>query len=209
MQLFRTSVADLDHGYVWLPRPAPGSWAALRFHSSPGCCIATIFAVTHPVFADPSGRRQRLLRSVGLGSAGALALCLGAVVVAMAGGPQAPFTNWAAPLSQASGAASQVPTGGHARSGSHGSSLDGARNGITPSPAAAPAPVAGRAGSSSGSPTSSGRPSSSSSPSGSGTPSSSGAPSGSGTPSPAPTNPAGHTPPGAMKSPNPHKTHGP
>ena len=50
-----------------------------------------------PVFTDPSGRRRRVMRRIGLVSAAALAICLGAVVVAMAGGPAAPFTDWAAP----------------------------------------------------------------------------------------------------------------
>src|SRR6516162_9590883 len=52
---------------------------------------------SRPVFADPSGRRRRALRRIGGVSAAALAICLGAVVVAMAGGPEAPFTEWAAP----------------------------------------------------------------------------------------------------------------
>src|SRR6266436_3513112 len=50
-----------------------------------------------PVFTDPSGRRRRVMRRIGLVSAAALAICLGAVVVAVAGGPAAPFTDWAAP----------------------------------------------------------------------------------------------------------------
>src|SRR5690349_2254916 len=52
---------------------------------------------SRPVFTDPSGRRRRAMRRIGLLSAAALAICLGAVVTAMAGGPAAPFTNWAAP----------------------------------------------------------------------------------------------------------------
>src|SRR5215472_3344725 len=48
-----------------------------------------------PVFADSSGRRRRVLRYAGLAAAAVLAICLGAVVVAMTGGPQAPFTHWA------------------------------------------------------------------------------------------------------------------
>src|SRR5205807_8740968 len=54
-----------------------------------------------PVFTDPSGRRRRVMRRIGLVSAAALAICLGAVVVAMAGGPAAPFTDWAAPRAPA------------------------------------------------------------------------------------------------------------
>src|SRR6266581_3946498 len=50
-----------------------------------------------PVFTDPSGRRRRAMRRIGLVSAAALAICLGAVVVAMAGGPAAPFTDSPAP----------------------------------------------------------------------------------------------------------------
>jgi len=49
------------------------------------------------VFADPSGRRRRIMRRLGLGLAAALAACLGVIAVAVAGGPQAPFTHWAAP----------------------------------------------------------------------------------------------------------------
>jgi len=49
------------------------------------------------VFSDPSGRRRRVVRRVGLASAAVLVGCLGAVVVALAGGPQAPFTHWAVP----------------------------------------------------------------------------------------------------------------
>src|SRR2546429_9254681 len=54
-----------------------------------------------PVFTDPSGRRRRAMRRFGLVSAAALAICLGAVVVAMAGGPAAPFADWAAPRAPA------------------------------------------------------------------------------------------------------------
>ncbi len=49
-----------------------------------------------PVFTDSSGRRRRVLRYAGLAVAVALAVCLGAVAVAMTGGPQAPFTQAAA-----------------------------------------------------------------------------------------------------------------
>jgi len=47
--------------------------------------------------------RHHVLRLAGLGVAVVLAICLGAVVVAMTGGPQAPFTQWAA---------QRPPTGG-------------------------------------------------------------------------------------------------
>ena len=56
---------------------------------------------SRPVFTDPSGRRRRAMRRIGLVAAAALAICLGAVVVAMAGGPAAPFTDWAAPRAPA------------------------------------------------------------------------------------------------------------
>src|SRR5215469_4298133 len=52
---------------------------------------------SRPVFADPSGRRRRAMRRIGAISGLVLALCLGAVVVALAGGPAAPFAEWAAP----------------------------------------------------------------------------------------------------------------
>lgn len=41
--------------------------------------------------------RHHILRLAGLGVAVVLAICLGAVVVAMTGGPQAPLTQWAVP----------------------------------------------------------------------------------------------------------------
>src|SRR5256885_12134883 len=63
-----------------------------------------------PVFTDPSGRRRRVMRRIGLVSAAALAICLGAVVVAMAGGPAAPFADWAAPRAPAAA----PPNGGAA-----------------------------------------------------------------------------------------------
>ena len=64
--------------------------------------VATLLAVhSRPVFADPSGRRRRAMRRIGFVSAAALAICLGAMVVAMAGGPAAPFAEWAAPRAPA------------------------------------------------------------------------------------------------------------
>src|SRR5689334_13575403 len=72
---------------------------------------------SRPVFTDPSGRRRRAMRRIGLVSVAALAICLGAVVVAMAGGPAAPFTNWAAPRAPAAathGAPVRVPARGTA-----------------------------------------------------------------------------------------------
>jgi hypothetical protein len=44
------------------------------------------------------------MRRLGIAAASALVVCLGAVVVAMAGGPEAPLTGWAAPHDQQSGA---------------------------------------------------------------------------------------------------------
>ena len=41
------------------------------------------------------------MRVAGLAAAVLLVVCLGAVVIAMTGGPKAPFTQWAAPQSQA------------------------------------------------------------------------------------------------------------
>src|SRR5437867_13362085 len=71
---------------------------------------------SRPVFTDPSGRRRRFMHRIGLVSAAALAICLGAVVVAMAGGPAAPFTDWAAPRAPAAaphnGGMSRAPARG-------------------------------------------------------------------------------------------------
>jgi hypothetical protein len=55
------------------------------------------------------------MRKLGIVTASVLVVCLGAIVVAMAGGPKAPLTNWAAPHDQRSGA---LP-----RSGGAGSSV--------------------------------------------------------------------------------------
>jgi hypothetical protein len=62
-----------------------------------------------PVFADASGRRRRVLRRLGLMLAGLMVLFLGAIVVAMAGGPQAPLVQWAAPPHHAASAAGPSP----------------------------------------------------------------------------------------------------
>ena len=73
-----------------------------------------------PVFADPSGRRHRLLRVAGIGSTAVLVAFLVAVVMAVTGGPQAPFTQWAVPQPSASRAAhggDQALTGGNGKSG--------------------------------------------------------------------------------------------
>jgi hypothetical protein len=50
-----------------------------------------------------------VLRRLGLMLAGIMVLFLGAIVVAMAGGPQAPFVQWAAPAQHASAAARPSP----------------------------------------------------------------------------------------------------
>src|SRR5215469_16771330 len=136
---------------------------------------------SRPVFVDPTGRRRRVLRRAGIGAAAVLVTCLGAVVVALAGGPQAPFTHWADPRP-----APALP--GHGRSGAHHQS-----RGVGPSqpdPQAGPVPSASPSASGSAKPSPRPRPSAS--------PSSSS--------SPVPTNPAGHTPPGQSKSPNPHRS---
>src|SRR5579871_195020 len=73
-----------------------------------------------PVFADPSGRRRRVLRFAGIGSMAVLVAFLAAVAIAVTGGPQAPFTQWALPQAPASSAthdSGQAVTGGSAKSG--------------------------------------------------------------------------------------------
>ena len=53
------------------------------------------------------------MRRIGFVSAAALAICLGAMVMAMAGGPTAPFAEWAAPRAPAAtahdGSAARAP----------------------------------------------------------------------------------------------------
>ncbi len=85
--------------------------------------------------------RHHILRLVGLGIAAMLAICLGAVVVAMTGGPQAPLTQWAAP---------RPPTGepsGHTaqRGAAHATASGGAAVPVstTPSGRAVPSASAG------------------------------------------------------------------
>jgi hypothetical protein len=143
----------------------------------------TPLAESGPVFADPSGRRHRVLRYTGLAAAAVLAACLGAVIVAMTGGPQAPFTQWAAqrlPATSASGHASARPAGG------------GTRGPLQDAPVAAP-------GASTPVP-------SSPSPFPGASPSARPSPSATASTSAAPANPAGRTPPGHTKSPNPHRS---
>src|SRR6266699_225832 len=140
-----------------------------------------------PVFTDPSGRRRRVMRRIGLVSAAALAICLGAVVVAMAGGPAAPFADWAAPRAPAAA----PHNGGTTRAPARGTTSlppSSPRLGLTvsPSPSAGSAPL----------------------PSGSATPRPTTSDTAGGTSSPVPTNPAGRTPPGHTKSPRPGSSHG-
>ena len=101
--------------------------------------LARLIAVhSRPVFADPSGRRRRLMRRAGLALAAALGVCLLAVVVAVAGGPQAPFTHWAAPKPSAAGngtGAGLPPP--HARPGTPSPSVPG-----SPRPSASRIPSA-------------------------------------------------------------------
>ena len=139
---------------------------------------------SRPVFTDPSGRRRRAMRRIGCVSAAALAICLAAVVVAMAGGPAAPFTEWAAPRAPAAAMHNSVTTRAPDR-GTTSLSPSSSRPGLalSPSPSAGSAPP----------------------PSGRATPrpTASDTAAASGTASPVPTNPAGHTPPGHTKSPHP------
>src|SRR6266566_4726809 len=141
-----------------------------------------------PVFTDPSGRRRRAMRRIGLVSAAALAICLGALVVAMAGGPAAPFADWAAPRAPAAA----PHNGGTTRAPARGTTSlppSSPRLGLTVSPS----PSAGSAPLPSGSATT--RPTTSDTAAG-------------GTSSPVPTNPVGRTPPGHTKSPRPGSSHG-
>jgi hypothetical protein len=140
-----------------------------------------------PVFADPSGRRRRVLRYAGRAAVACLAACLGAVFVAMTGGPQAPFTQWAVqprPATSASGHVSARPAGrasGRATSGPSQNAPAAAPVASAPAPAS-PSPFQGA--------------SPSAQPSVSATASTSAVP----------VNPAGKTPPGHTKSPNPHSS---
>jgi predicted lipid-binding transport protein (Tim44 family) len=99
------------------------------------------------VFADPSGQRRRLMRWMALGLAALMIACLVAVVVALAGGPEAPFTHWIVPNQPA--AAGQ----GHG-SGQAGSAHHAKRGATKPAPQPAPGP-SGSAARSSASPSSS------------------------------------------------------
>ena len=143
---------------------------------------------SRPVFTDPSGRRRRVMRRIGLLAAAALAICLGAVMMAMAGGPAAPFTNWAAPHPPAAATHDATPI----RAPAHGPT------GAAPSSqpawlAPVPSVSAGSAPPASGSATP--------------RPTASGTAAASSTSSPVPTNPAGRTPPGHTKSARPGNPH--
>lgn len=154
-----------------------------------------------PVFADSSGRRHRVLRYVGLGAAVVLAVCLGAVVVAMTGGPQAPFTHWAVQQSPAArtGNASQQAAGRSPDRGQAGNPGSAGQAGGQNQTGGAPGSAA---------PSASGSPSPGASPSHTAIPTATPTATASATTSasPASTNPAGRTPPGHNKSPSPHKS---
>ncbi len=138
------------------------------------------------VFADPSGRRHRILRFAGLGVAVLLAVFLGAVAVAMTGGPQAPFTQWAAP---------QAPAG---KPGGHAAQQGAGHPTATTGTGSVPGRAPGAAGGTGNTTPAKAAPSPSAGPSVS--------PAASPSVSLAPTNPAGRTPPGQTKSPNPRKS---
>ena len=138
---------------------------------------------SEPVFADPSGRRRRVLRYAGRAAVACLAACLGAVVVATTGGPQAPFTQWAVqprPATSASGHVSAQPAG-RATSGPSQNAPAAASGASAPAPAS-PSPSLGA--------------SPSARPSASATASTSAVA----------VNPAGKTPPGHTRSANPHSS---
>jgi hypothetical protein len=65
-----------------------------------------------PVFADPSGRRRRLLRLLGAAAGLIIAVSLALITVGLAGGPQAPFISWAHPHRGAAPTVSKNPGDG-------------------------------------------------------------------------------------------------
>ena len=101
---------------------------------------------SRPVFADPSGRRRKVLRFAGIGSMAVLAAFLVATVMAVTGGPQAPFTQWAVPQAPSPGAkhsGDQALTGGgDSRSGAprHRAGPAAVRQAGPPLQASPPAP---------------------------------------------------------------------
>lgn len=136
-----------------------------------------------------------MLRFAGIGAGGVLACCLVAVVVAMTGGPQAPFTQWAVPAARsapATGSAGQQGSGHPTGSPGTGNAAPGVGPGTGGGTGTSGTPTAGA----SVTPAPSGT-----SPSPTAGPSVTASPSGSATP----TNRAGKTPPGQTKSPNPHQ----
>lgn len=93
------------------------------------------------MFADPSGRRQRILRFAGFGSMAVITLCLGAVIVAMSGGPRAPFTQWAGPQVPSSSAPAHPgnqPLGGAKSSPGATGPVPGAPGAASPEPGGTP-----------------------------------------------------------------------
>ena len=91
---------------------------------------------SRPVFADPSGRRRKVLWFAGIGTMVALAAFLVAVLIALTGGPQAPLTQWAAPQAPPPSATlggAHVVSGGNSRSGTpRASSGTGSGGATTP-----------------------------------------------------------------------------
>ena len=73
----------------------------------PGTKLPDVHA--SPVFADPSGRRRRLLRLLGAAAGLIIAVSLALITVGLAGGPQAPFISWAHPHRGAAPTASKHP----------------------------------------------------------------------------------------------------
>ncbi len=88
--------------------------------------------------------RRHVLRLAGLGVAVMLAICLGAVVVAMTGGPQAPLTQWAAPRPPAGTPSGHAAQQGAAHAaGSRGAPGAAGAVSTTPSARAVPSASAG------------------------------------------------------------------
>jgi len=61
----------------------------------PGTKLPVVHA--SPVFADPSGRRRRALRVLGVAAGLIITAALALITLGLAGGPQAPFISWAHP----------------------------------------------------------------------------------------------------------------
>lgn len=62
-----------------------------------------------PVFADPSGRRRRALRVLGVAAGLIVTAALALITLGLAGGPQAPFISWAHPHRPAAPGAGRHP----------------------------------------------------------------------------------------------------